>query len=157
MFDVMMKSTVVPLILRLALAAVFIYHGSQMISPENNWGAAWANRAAERQSEQTGKPPEVLEPLRNPAAQLAVAWGEFLGGVALALGLLTRLAALGIIVIMAGAIYTVHLPHGFDITQHGYEYNVVIIAVCLALILMGGGTLAADRWVRLRRKPIVRQ
>ena len=47
-----------------------------------------------------------LEP--QPAVvQLAVAWGQLIGGIALGVGFLTRLAALGIIVIMLGAIATV--------------------------------------------------
>ena len=41
-------------------------------------------------------------------AQMAVAWGELLCGLGMLLGFLTRLAAVGIIIIMLGAIYTVH-------------------------------------------------
>ncbi len=153
MFDLAMKNTVVPLILRLVLAAVFIYHGSEMVQRDKQWGAAWHQPPPEQA--ETSSPADDI--LRHPAAQLAIAWGELIGGIALGVGFLTRLAALGIIAIMAGAIYTVHLPHGFDITKHGYEYNVVIIVVCLALILTGGGKLAVDRLLRVRPRPIVRQ
>jgi putative oxidoreductase len=86
------------------------------------------------------------------AQQVAVAWGELLGGIAMLLGFLTRLAALGLIVIMAGAIALVHWPNGFSIIQGGYEYNIVLIGICIALILTGGGPLAMDRWFRLRPK-----
>jgi putative oxidoreductase len=154
MFDWVMKSAVAPLILRLALAAVFIIHGSEMVRPEHQWGATWYTHAAEARAK-PGEPPEIMEPLRTAPAQMAVAWGEFIGGIALGVGFLTRLAALGLIAIMAGAIYFVHWTHGFDITKGGFEYNVVIIAVCLVLILTGGGTLAVDRFFRLRRKPVV--
>jgi putative oxidoreductase len=82
---------------------------------------------------------------------MAVAWGELIGGIALALGFLTRLAALGIIAIMAGAIYMVHLPHGFDIRDHGCEYCVVLIVMSLCLVLGGPGPLAAD-WVLFRTR-----
>jgi putative oxidoreductase len=131
MFDALMKNTVAPLILRLCLAAVFIFHGHSLVS--QSWGTAWN--------------PELPVPV-----QAAVAWGQLLGGAAMVLGFLTRLAALGLIIIMAGAIYTVHLPNGFDIRQGGCEYNVVIIGICLVLLLTGGGKLAADRMFRVRPK-----
>ncbi len=83
--------------------------------------------------------------------QLAVAWGELIGGIALAVGFLTRLAALGIIAIMAGAIALVHGPHGFSLPM-GYEYNFAIICMCLCLVLGGPGPFAVDRVFRLRRQ-----
>jgi putative oxidoreductase len=137
-FSVFAKNVLVPLLLRLALAAVFIFHGVHMVSgPDHEWGAAWMT------------PPLTPQPA---PVQLAVAWGELIGGVALAVGFLTRLAALGLIAIMAGAIATIHLPNGFDIGKGSYEYNVVIIAVCLCLVLGGPGPIAVDRFFRLRRK-----
>jgi putative oxidoreductase len=143
MFDVFIKNTAVALLLRLALAAIFIFHGFHLVGDDGHeWGAAWMNQMAEKQ----GQPP--------PAApvQLAVAWGQLIGGLALAIGFLTRLAALGIIAIMAGAIATVHWPNGFDITKGGFEYNMLIIVVCITLVLMGGGNVAVDRFFRLRRR-----
>ncbi len=137
MFSIFCKNTLVPLLLRLALAAIFIFHGLDLVGgPDKQWGASW-NKTSEA-------PPA--------AAQLAVAWGELIGGIALGIGFLTRLAALGIIAIMAGAIATVHWPNGFDIRQGGYEYNVAIIAVCLCLVLGGPGPFAVDRFFRLKRK-----
>jgi putative oxidoreductase len=134
MIDAVTKNTLAPLILRLCLAAVFIYHGMDLVSKSG--GTAWNS--------------EMSVPL-----QAAVAWGQLLGGIAMLLGFLTRLAAIGLAAIMAGAIATVHLPHGFAINNpegQGYEYNVVLIGICLVLVLTGGGTLAVDRWFRLRRK-----
>ena len=52
----------------------------------------------------------------------------------------------------AGAIATVHWPHGFDITKGGFEYNMLIIVACACLVVLGGGNAAADRFVRLRRR-----
>jgi putative oxidoreductase len=138
MFDNVAKNTLGPLILRLTLAAIFIYHGQLLVSKDKEWGAKWMD-------------PKMNQP---PAVQMAVAWGELVGGVAMALGLLTRLAALGLIVIMAGAIYQVHLKNGFDIRNGGYEYNVAIIAMCLALVLTGPGRLALDHVFFRRRKPV---
>jgi len=136
-FSTFTTNVLIPLLLRLALAAVFIYHGLSMVNGEGNgWGASWDKNQ------------------NAPAApvQLAVAWGELIGGVAMVVGFLTRVAALGLIAIMAGAIATVHWPHGFDITKGGFEYNFVLIMICLCLVLAGPGPLAVDRVFRLRRQ-----
>lgn len=74
MFDALMKNTVAPLILRLCLAAVFIFHGVAMV--QEDWGTNWQHST------------EASDALPRPA-QAAVAWGQLLGGVAMALGFLT--------------------------------------------------------------------
>lgn len=139
MMSVFTKTVIVPLLLRLTLAAIFIYHGWALVGgPDHRWGASW-----------------MKGPNAQPAPlQMTVAWGEFLGGIAMALGFLTRLAALGLLVIMAGAIATVHWKNGFSAQNGGFEYNFAIIMMCLCLILGGPGPLAVDRFVRLKRKKI---
>jgi putative oxidoreductase len=128
------KNTLTPLLLRLMLAAIFIYHGLDLIGGQGHqWGANW-------------------NPSLPVAQQLAAAWGQFLGGIALALGFLTRLAALGIIAIMCGAIATVHWPHGFSMQNGGFEYNAAIIVMCLCLVLGGPGPIAVDRVFRRKRR-----
>jgi putative oxidoreductase len=78
--------------------------------------------------------------------QLLVAWGELVGGVVLLLGFLTRWAALALILIQVGAICMVTGARGFAPTgETGYEYNVALVAMCLALVVLGGGTLALNR------------
>jgi putative oxidoreductase len=131
------KNVLVPLLLRLALATIFIYHGFDLVGgPDNQVGANWMKGP--------DAPPAVV--------QLTVAWGQLIGGIALGLGFLTRLAALGIIGIMAGAIATVHWPNGFDIRKNGFEYNFAIIVMCVCLVLSGAGPLAVDRFFRFKRK-----
>jgi len=141
MLSVFCKNAVVPLLLRLALAAIFIFHGLQKVSSDTQYGAAWMNPMAEKQGQD---PPPT-------AVQLAVAWGELLGGIAMVFGLLTRLAAIGLIVIMAGAVAVVHWPNGFDLSKGGFEYNFAIIVMCLCLVLGGPGPFAVD-WLFRRRK-----
>ena len=136
MFTVFCKNAIVPVLLRLALAAVFIFHGYNLVGGEGNeWGANWMKSE--------GAPARPV--------QMAVSWGQLVGGIALAVGFLTRLAAVGIIAIMAGAIALVHWPHGFDIRQGGFEYNFVLIVMCLCLVLGGPGPFAVDRFFRIRR------
>jgi putative oxidoreductase len=123
-----------PLLLRLALAVVFIYHGLPKVQVAN--GTTWM-------------PPEAA---MAPVMQALVAWGEFIGGVALMLGLFTRVAAAGIIVIMIGAIVTVHGSKGFGLAQGGYEYNFVLICVAAALVCIGAGVISLDNVIREKMK-----
>ncbi len=69
---------------------------------------------------------------------------EFFGGLFLALGLLTRPAAAAIAILMAVAIFTVHLGNGFFWTNSGYEYPLFWGLVALAFVLRGGGALSLD-------------
>jgi len=99
------------------------------------------------------RPSEELPPeaIGYHWAQLAVAWGELLGGFALLFGLLTRVAAVGLLVIQVGAILTVTAARGFSfVAGGGYEYNVALIAMCLALVFAGGGPLAVDNVIFTR-------
>jgi putative oxidoreductase len=76
---------------------------------------------------------------------------EFLGGIALILGLFTRIAALGILVDMMVAMFLVHLPNGLFMNwtgaQRGEGVEFHILAICIALTLMvrGAGAMSFDR------------
>jgi putative oxidoreductase len=72
-----------------------------------------------------------------------IALVELLGGLALILGLLTRLAALGVMFDMLGAILLVHLKGGFFLPA-GFEYALLLFANSLALVLGGPGALSVD-------------
>ncbi len=69
---------------------------------------------------------------------------EFFGGLFLALGLLTRPAALAVAIVMAVAI-TVHLPNGFFWNAGGYEYPLLWGTIALAIAFKGGADLSLDR------------
>ena len=69
---------------------------------------------------------------------------EFFGGLFLALGLLTRPAALAVAIVMAVAV-TVHLPNGFFWTEGGYEYPLLWGLIALAIAFKGGAELSLDR------------
>jgi putative oxidoreductase len=75
---------------------------------------------------------------------------EFLGPLGLAVGLLTRVAALGIAAVMLGAILTVHWPHGFFMNWYGnqqgegLEYHLLAIGLAVALVLNGAGMWSLD-------------
>ena len=83
-------------------------------------------------------------------AWLAIA-AEFLGSIALVVGLLGRVAAFGIMVNMIVATLTVHLPNGFFMNWsgqqrgEGFEFFILAIGLALVVIMKGSGALSADR------------
>jgi putative oxidoreductase len=76
---------------------------------------------------------------------------EFLGGLGLILGVLTRIAAFGLAADMSVAIYLVHWRNGFFMnwTGHqkgeGFEFHILAIAIAIVLMTRGGGAASLDR------------
>ena len=64
---------------------------------------------------------------------------QVFAGVTILTGILTRIGALCGLANMLGAIFIVHLPHGFDVAQHGMEYSLTLLLIALALLLTGAG------------------
>ncbi|GIW73057.1 MAG: hypothetical protein KatS3mg102_2599 [Planctomycetota bacterium] len=132
------------LVLRLGLGAVMFPHGAQKAL--GLFGGAGIAGTVE-QFAHLGIP---------TAAALGVIAAEFLGAIALVVGFLTRLAALGIAAVMAGAVWLVHLEHGFFMNWsgtrqgEGFEYHLLAIAIALALLVRGGGSASLDRVLAAR-------
>jgi putative oxidoreductase len=82
-------------------------------------------------------------PYPQYAAYLAIA-GEFFGGIGLAVGLLTRVAALGTLCSMAVAIGYVHIGHGLLAKNGGWEYPAVLALVALFFVTHGAGPASLD-------------
>ena len=86
-----------------------------------------------------------------PAAALAIAV-ELFAPVALLVGVGSRLAALGLVGLMLGAIST-HVTNGFFMNwfgslapgAEGFEYHLVVIALAAVVVIAGGGALSLDR------------
>jgi putative oxidoreductase len=75
---------------------------------------------------------------------IAAGAGELVGGLLFALGLLTPLVSLALVVVMLNAIGTVHWRKGFFNSAGGYEYNLLIIATALAVTAGGPGRFSLD-------------
>ncbi len=122
------------LIIRLTVGLLFIGHGSQkLFGAFGGPGMAGHSKIIEKQG-------------FHPVALWATtsAWAEFAGGLLMALGLFTPVAAALIISVMVMAIAKVHRPKGLWNINGGYEFNLTLIASTLALGLAGPGALALD-------------
>ena len=71
------------------------------------------------------------------------AYAEFLGGILLIVGLLTRFAALTIFIDMMVAILKVHWKNGL-LGAAGYQFPLALAATAFALIFFGGGAISLD-------------
>ena len=133
------------LILRVVLGIVFFIHGAQKTF---GWFGGFGFAPSWRYFTGTLGIPAPIAILVFPA--------EFLGGPALVVGLLGRVAALGIAISMVVATVLVHLPYGFFMNWYGrqkgegYEYHLLAIAMALAIVLRGSGALSLDRWLTRR-------
>ena len=126
-------------ILRLILGVVFFAHGAQKML---GWFGGFGFHGTMGAFTQMGMP---------AALAFLIICTEFFGGLGLIVGLLTRIAALGITGLMIGAIFMVHLANGFFMnwmgTQkgEGFEYHLLVIAMAVVLVLRGAGAFSADR------------
>ena len=91
------------------------------------------------------------EQLRIPSALAFLAiMAEFFGSIGLILGLFTRVAALGIAIVMLAAVFMVHLRVGFfsnwfgNQKGEGFEYHLLAIALCVVLLARGAGAFSLD-------------
>jgi putative oxidoreductase len=131
-------------VVRVALGAVMIPHGAQKAF--GAFGGPGLD-ATMRSFAELGIP---------YALGLCAIAAELLGGVALVLGLLTRVAAFGIGTVMVVAVWQVHLRNGFFMNWtgqqagEGYEYHVLATSMALALVLGGAGAPSVDRFLAVR-------
>jgi putative oxidoreductase len=75
---------------------------------------------------------------------LAVALVEFVGGIMLVLGLLTRPVAIAVAVFMSQAV-AFHFDNGFKWTDGGYEFPLMWMVAALFFAVRGGGYLSVDQ------------
>ena len=126
-------------ILRLVLGIVFFAHGAQKML---GWFGGYGFHGTMGFFTHNGIP--------APLAFLAIC-AEFFGGLGLIVGLLSRIAAFGIMCNMIVAILTIHIHNGFFMNWfgnqkgEGYEYHLLAIAGLLVILIKGAGALSIDR------------
>jgi putative oxidoreductase len=119
------------LLVRLVLAIVFIAHGGQKLF---GWFGGKGLEGFAPMIEKMGMPHIVA---------VLVAIGEFFGGLGLLVGLLTRVAAIGPIASMAGAVALVHAKNGFFLPS-GMEYALSMLILAVAILIAGPGAYSLD-------------
>jgi putative oxidoreductase len=112
------------LLLRIASALAFIYHGSAIL-----FGAFGGPGPA-------GFAAFMHMPV---AVGYLVGLAQIGGGLAILSGVLFRVGAVSVAIVMLGAIFLVHLPHGFDINKGGLEYALTQGLIAVAFLLTGPG------------------
>ncbi len=136
------------LVLRLALAAVFIAHGGHALF--GLWGGpgigpgGLSNEAIRLTN--LGLEPGFLIALLTAIVELA-------GGLLLVVGWLTRWAAWAVLLRVLIDLWVVYLPAGFflnwtndPVRGHGVEYGLVLAAALLSVALVGPGEISLDNW-----------
>jgi putative oxidoreductase len=76
----------------------------------------------------------------------AVTLTEFAGGILLAAGFLTRIAAIPILLFLATAV-SYHMKNGFYWDAGGFEYPLMWAVVTLVFLVKGGGKLSVDNLI----------
>ena len=127
------------LIIRIGLGAVMLPHGAQKVL---GWfGGPGFSQAMTNFTLHMHIPGFLA---------LLVIIAESFGALGLILGFFTRLAAFGLLCDMLGAIIMVHWPNGWFMNWtgkqagEGFEYHILVIAICLALMIAGGGRGSVD-------------
>jgi putative oxidoreductase len=117
--------TVALLLLRIAAAAAFLYHGSAIL-----FGAFG------------GPGPGPFASSHHWPILIAylVGLAQVAGGLAMLSGVLFRIGAAALVTVMVGAIFLVHLPNGFDVSANGVEYALTQLLLTSALCLTGPGS-----------------
>jgi putative oxidoreductase len=126
------------LLIRIAATLAFLYHGGGIL-----FGAVGGPG-----------PVQFAAFMHAPVAVgYLVGLAQVAGGLAILTGILIRVGATCIIVVMLGAIFLVHLAHGFDINKGGLEYALTQMLIALALLLAGAGrySLAAALPASIRK------
>ena len=126
------------LLARIALALPFIYHGAAIAF------GAFGGPGLQGFSGFTHMPLAVAA---------LVGYGEFLGGLGVLFGVLSRLAGGGLSLIMLGAIVMVHLKNGYDSQKQGFEHPLTLLLLALAVVAAGPGRLTLARLLPLPKRP----
>jgi putative oxidoreductase len=119
------------LLVRVIVGVIFAAHGAQKL-----FGAFGGPGLSEVV--------KMMGPIGYP-----VIIGEFFGGLGLIVGFLCRFSAASLIVIMIGAIATVHGQHGFFLSDGGFEYNLALIGLLVPILIAGPGKFAIGRFLGL--------
>lgn len=99
---------------------------------------------------------ETLAQMKNKNIPEGITWliiiGQFIGSIALILGFLGRIAAVGNLIIFTGALYS-HRSDGWAMNWNGkkkgegIEYFIMLLSILLVTAVNGSGPLSIDYWM----------
>lgn len=124
------------LLIRITTGTVFLVHGAQKLF---QFGIAGVTGSFEQMG-------IVVPQVAGPAVSII----EFVGGLALLVGLFTRPVAFAFLLEMIGAAVFVHIPNGFFLPG-GYEFVLTLGGINALLVLTGGGNYSLDALIASRR------
>ena len=114
--------------IRTAIGSIFIVHSLKKFDP------SWQDWLVS-----VGLPPEM---------QLPIALAEFIGGILLISGVLTRITASILSIISLGAIFHIRWENGFFVSEGGWEWDLVMLAAQLSIIVAGPGRVSVSHLVK---------
>jgi len=115
--------------IRAALGVTFLVHSIKKFDP--SWEGWLVDMA--------GLPPEM---------RLPIALAEFIGGILLISGVLTRITGVIFSVILLGAIFHIRGIEEFFISNGGFEWDMIMLAVALTIIAAGPGRVSVSHLVK---------
>lgn len=119
-----------PLVLRVALGAIFAWHGYDKVFTLGHPAV-------------TGFLGGLGFPLPDLMAYI-LAYGELLGGLLLIAGLLTHWVTKFDIIVTVIGFLTVHVSNGFSVAAGGYEFIMLMFAAAVSLLITGAGKYSLD-------------
>jgi putative oxidoreductase len=122
-------------VLRVPTGIIFAAHGAQKLF---GWFGGYGLEGTGQFMSSLGLEPGYLMALMAGSA-------EFVGGLALIVGLLVRPAASVLALTMLVAILSVHISNGLFMSNNGYEFGLSLLAASVALVLSGAGALSVDK------------
>ncbi|NMP04472.1 DoxX family protein [Pseudoalteromonas arctica] len=128
------KAGVAALILRVPVGLILAAHGAQKLFA---WFGGYGLEGTGQWMASIGLEPGYWLAMMAGSA-------EFFGGIALAIGLLTRPAAVVAGFTMMIAIFSVHISNGLFMANNGYEYALTLLVVTIVLAIQGAGSFSLD-------------
>ncbi len=128
------------LALRIPVGIIFAAHGAQKLF---GWFGGYGLDGTGQWMDSIGLSPGYLMALLAGGA-------EFLGGLALIIGLLVRPASAALAFAMLIAIFSVHFQNGLFMSNNGYEFGLALLAASVSLLFSGAGRASVDRLVTAR-------
>ncbi len=126
--------------LRLIAGLLFTAHGAQKLFA---WFGGYGLEGTGQWMESIGLASGYLMALTAGSA-------EFVGGLLLIVGFMTRPTSFVLAITMIVAIFTVHIDNGLFMSNNGYEFGLSLLAISISLMFSGAGKLSLDNAVAQR-------